>query len=157
MIFHFSIDAEQPERVARVLAGLWACEAYPFAPVGRGSWIVISEDDKASAIEIYQRGVTLYPGEGADPVRERMIPSPSNVAMHFAIATALSEADVCALGAREGWRTVRQSRGGRFHVIEMWIENRIMIEVLTAEMQAEYLATSTAAQWREMLAAQKAA
>lgn len=150
MIYHFSFDADEPARVAKALAWLWSCDAYPFAPVGQGSWIVVADDGRASAIEVYQRGVALRPGDGADPVQERITPSPANVAMHFAIGTHLDEKAVCELARKEGWRAVRQSRGGRFHVIEFWIENRIMIEVLTAEMQAEYLSAMTPADWRAM-------
>ena len=157
MIFHFSMDADQPERVAKALAWIWSCEAYPFAQVGRGSWIVVADDEKGSAIEIYRRGVVLAPGAGADAVRAKSMPAPANSAMHFAISTQLSEAEVCALGAAEGWRTVRQSRGGRFDVIELWIENRILIEVLTPEMQAQYVAASTPAEWRQMREARRAA
>jgi len=150
MIYHFSFDADEPERVAKTLAWLWSCDAYPFAPVGQGSWIVVADDGRASAIEVYRRGVALQPGSGADPVQERMIPSPANVAMHFAIGTHLTEAQVCELARKEGWRAARQSRGGMFSVIEFWIENRIMIEVLTAEMQAEYVANMTPAGMRAM-------
>ena len=32
---------------------------------------------------------------------------------------------------------------GASQVIELWIENRIMIEVLTPQMQADYVAAST--------------
>ena len=85
------------------------------------------------------------------------MPSPASSATHIAVATQLSEAEICALGAAEGWRTVRQSRGGRFDVIEMWIENRILIEVLTPEMQAHYVAASNPAQWRQMMEARRAA
>ena len=73
------------------------------------------------------------------------------------MATQLSEAEICALGAAEGWRCVRQSRGGRFDVIELWIENRILIEVLTPEMQAQYVASLAPAEWRQMMEARKAA
>ena len=157
MIFHFSIDADEPERVAKALAWIWCCEAYPFPPVGVGSWIVIADDGRASAIEVYPRGIVLTPGRGAEPVQARAVPAPANSPMHFAVATQLSEAEVCALGANEGWRTVRQSRGGRFDVIELWIENRIMIEVLTPQMQVQYVSASSPALWRQTMEAKRAA
>jgi hypothetical protein len=46
---------------------------------------------------------------------------------------------VFAIAAREGWEAKYRRRGGAFGVIELWLENRVMIEVLTDEMQAEYL------------------
>lgn len=44
------------------------------------------------------------------------------------------------IAAREGWPTKYRKRGGLFGVIEMWIEGRQTMEVLTPPMQAEYLA-----------------
>jgi len=40
-----------------------------------------------------------------------------------------------------------------FGVIEMWVENERMIEVLTAPMQAEYLEAMTLPKWKAMLGA----
>jgi hypothetical protein len=74
----------------------------------------------------------------------------------MAIATALSEAEVLALGAAEGWRTVRQSRGGAFDVIELWIENRLMVEVLTPDMQRQYLEGAAPQAWQAMMQASAA-
>ncbi|MHA6768507.1 hypothetical protein [Sphingobium ummariense] len=58
-----------------------------------------------------------------------------------------------AIALREGWPAKYPKRGGQFGVIELWIEGRQMIEGLTAEMQAEHLATVTIDNWRAMLAA----
>lgn len=40
----------------------------------------------------------------------------------------------------EIWNGKYRKRGGQFGVIEMWIEGWRMVEVLTPDMQAEYLA-----------------
>jgi hypothetical protein len=55
------------------------------------------------------------------------------------VASPLAETEVFAIAAREGWEAKYRRRGGAFGVIELWLENRVMIEVLTDEMQAEYL------------------
>jgi hypothetical protein len=44
-----------------------------------------------------------------------------------------------AIATREGWPAKYRKRGGLFGVVELWIEGRQMIEVLTPEMQSEYL------------------
>ncbi|HET6972127.1 MAG TPA: hypothetical protein VFH92_13450 [Phenylobacterium sp.] len=157
MIFHLSIDADDPRRVAHAIAQLWGCEAYPFAPVGEGSWIAVADDGRNSAVEVYPRGVTLAPGDGGEMAQTRTGAVVSYAPTHMAIATCLTEAEVLALGAAEGWRTVRQSRGGAFDVLELWIENRLMVEVLTPEMQAQYLAGATPQAWRHMMLASQAA
>ena len=46
-----------------------------------------------------------------------------------------------AIAAREGWRALVLPRGG-FDVIEFWIDNTVMIELLTPAMAADYLATA---------------
>jgi hypothetical protein len=43
-----------------------------------------------------------------------------------------------AIAEREGWRAIELSRGA-FRVIEFWIENRVMLELLTEDMAQEYL------------------
>jgi hypothetical protein len=59
---------------------------------------------------------------------------------HGAIATGLDRDAVLAIAAREAWPAKYRKRGGMFGVIELWIEGRQMMEVLTPEMQSEYLA-----------------
>ena len=48
-----------------------------------------------------------------------------------------------AIGAREGWRARTFGRGMKghkpfFHVIEFWLENRLMIEVASPDMAEVY-------------------
>jgi hypothetical protein len=56
------------------------------------------------------------------------------------MATKLGEDEVLAIAKREGWPAKYRKRGGLFGVIEIWLEGDRMVEVLTSEMQAEYLA-----------------
>lgn len=154
MLFHVSIDAADPQRAAQAIAELWDGEALPFPAVYPGSWAALAGDDRGSMIEVYPAGVRLEPGSGdADAVGRRDDPHHRLTSTHMAIATALSTDEVHALAERFGWQAKYRKRGGRFGVIEFWIENMILIEVLTAEMQAEYLDTLTIDNWRAMLAA----
>jgi len=154
MIFHFSIDADDPQRVGAAIARLWRAEVFPFPPVAEGSVIVLAGDHRNSAVEVYPRGVELRPGDGdADPDVGVASPPQGYSATHVAIATPLAQAEVLALAAEEGWTAKYRKRGGAFGVIEVWLEDRLMIEVLTPEMQAEYLAAMTSDGWRAALAA----
>jgi hypothetical protein len=54
----------------------------------------------------------------------------------------------------EGWRTVQCTRGHDFFdVVELWIEDTTLIEVLTPEMRADYLAFATPGNFRAFAAA----
>jgi len=154
MIFHFSIDADDPPRVAAAIAKLWRGQVLPFPPVAQGSVIVMAGDHRNSAIEVYPRGTEMSPADGDADAASRMSGAPSQYsATHAAIATPLDRVEVLALAAAEGWIAKYRKRGGLFGVIEFWLENRLMIEVLTPDMQAEYLATLTPKGWSEALAA----
>ena len=154
MLFHVSIDARQPRHVAAVIAELFGGEATIFPPVGAGSWIAMAGDERNTAIEVYQRGTVLEPAQGDADAAGRLIPADARagVATHFAMATPLSEPQVLAIAAREGWEAKYRKRGGLFGVIEMWIEGDQMVEVLTAEMQREYLETMNLGRWKAMVA-----
>ncbi len=53
MIIHASIPADDPERVARVIAELWRGESFPFFA---GTFIAMAGDDRGSQIEVAKRG-----------------------------------------------------------------------------------------------------
>jgi hypothetical protein len=144
MLFHLSIDARDPRHVAGVIAELFGSgKAAPFPPVARGSWVALAMDERNTTVEVYPRGTVLQPVEGdADGVG---VPDPARgtefgVATQLAMATQLTREQVLAIAGREGWPAKYRKRGGAFGVIELWLEGDRMVEVLTAEMQAEYLA-----------------
>jgi hypothetical protein len=149
MIFHFSIAADHPKRTAKMLAELWRGEALPFPMLGQGSWVAHAGDDRRSTIEVYPRDVVLYPGERFGDLREQEMPR--NVPFHAAVATPLSIEEVEEIGRRYGCQTRVCQRGPWFRVIEFWVDNALMLEMLTPEMQQEYRDNVTIANWRAML------
>ena len=130
MIFHASLPARDPERVARVLAELMEGRYQPF--YRPNSFMAFSKKPEEMMIEV------MPVAEGAfdkkSPARELYD------TMHLAVGVDLTPEEVTAIGEREGWRTRRMTRGGSFDVIELWIEDHFLIEVLTPEMQADYVA-----------------
>ena len=139
MLFHISIAAERPKPAARLVAELWGGRAYPFPPVAEGSWIAMAGDERGSAIEVYPLGTELHQGDGESAVRPVAGRPSRNGPVHVAIATELGVDAVKAIAERFG-APARVCARGPFHVIEVWVEGCFMIEVLTPEMQAEYLA-----------------
>ncbi|MEI9928065.1 MAG: hypothetical protein WDN44_10685 [Sphingomonas sp.] len=155
MIFHVSIDADDPRHVAEVFAELWGGAALPFPPVmGERSWVAMAGDARNTTVEVYPRGTELVEAEGdADSYGVIGANGPRS-ATHFAMATPLDIEAVAAIAKREGWPVKYRKRGGVFGVMELWVEGTRMIEVLTPEMQGEYLAALTIEGWKGFLAAQ---
>jgi hypothetical protein len=153
MLFHLSIAAEDPQHVAGVVAELWGGEALPFPPVSDNGWIAMAGDARGTAIEVYPRNTVLRESEGDADAHGEASGQDRFTATHAAIATELDRAAVLAIAQREGWPAKYRKRGGVFGVIEMWIEGRQMIEVLTPDMQAEYLAAMSIEGWKRMLGA----
>ena len=140
MLFHASFPARDPARAAEAVARLWRGRSFPF-PVFPNSFVALKGDTFASAVEFYPAGQVLVPGEHEVEAINVNPPRPSET--HLAISTDLSEAEVFDLAAEHGWLVRTCWRGGAFRVVEFWIEDRSLIEVLTPEMQAEYLAFMT--------------
>ncbi|WP_126171999.1 hypothetical protein [Altericroceibacterium xinjiangense] len=157
MLFHLSIDARNPRHVAAVLAELFGSGAvHPFPPVADGSWLAMAGDDRNTMIEVYPQGTVLEQASGDADAFGRSVPQEPNGlrhATHFAMATPLTAEQVLEVARREGWPAKYRKRGGLFGVIEMWIEGERMIEVLTPEMQQEYLATMSVQGWQTALQA----
>jgi hypothetical protein len=153
MIYHMSIEADDPKHVATVLAELWNGVAAPFPPTAIGSWIAFANDDRNSAIEVYPRGTELHEAKGdldfyGEPGQKRRL-GPT----HMAISTPLEQNAVLAIAKREGWSAKYLRRGGAFGVIEMWIEGCQMVEVLTKEMETEYIAAFSVENYMRFLSA----
>jgi hypothetical protein len=153
MLFHVSIEADEPRHVAEVFAEIWGGEALPFPSVTPGSWAALAGDERGTTVEIYPRGTEIHEVEGDhDAVGVRTMPR-RHTATHMAIGTKLSFDQVIAICEREGWPAKYRRRGGVFGVIEIFVEGCQMLEVLTDEMQREYTGAITIENWRRMLEA----
>jgi hypothetical protein len=146
MIHHVSISAHDPKHVAEVLAELMSGRAYPFPGGVAKSFMAVSEDGHGTLIEVYPEDVTLVPGGSDDQQCRSGQTTPGYVPFHLLLSVPIDRPTVERLGEREGWRTKYFGRGAPgqkpfFHVIEFWVENRIMIEVATPDMVAEYTDT----------------
>jgi len=155
MMFHCSVDAKDPERVAKVVAELWGGEALEFVPMANGCWAAVSGDERGTMLEIQPYGC-LMDHESSNGLT--MDPEPSElVATHVAIGTVLSEEEVFAIAKREGWFARKMRRKGGFDLIELWAENRLMFEVLTPDWQKEYMQNNSLEAWRTGMARARAA
>jgi hypothetical protein len=151
MLFHVSIAAHDPQHVAEVIAELWCGEALSFPPVSDNGWIVLAGDDRRTALEVYPIDTVLREAEGDADAYGESTGQETFTATHAAIGTSLSQDAVLGIAAREGWPAKYRMRGGMFGVVELWVEGRQMIEVLTPQMQAEYQGTMSTENWRAVL------
>ena len=137
MIHHLSMAARDPKHVAGVLAEIMGGKAVPFPP-NPGSFFALQLDENGSGVEVYPAGTELRPGggEGASFVKKE---ARGYGPTHFALSVATDAETVEAIARREGWQCFRCNRGP-FHVIEVWLENESMVEVLPPDYAAEYLA-----------------
>jgi len=74
-------------------------------------------------------------GENAAP--------PRTWPFHVLLSVPLESDEIERIGERQGWRAKTFGRGMQgqkplFHVIEFWLENRLMIEVVSPAMAREY-------------------
>lgn len=144
MIHHLSVSAQDPMSTGQFFADLMDGVAVDFPP-NPGSCMVFKPDGHGTAIEIYPAGSVMVPNgepgsifvrqpEGAD----RRSPT------HFALSVALDQDEVLSRAAAMGWEAFVCDRGGHFHVVEVWIDNIWLVEVLTPAFAAEYLAFANA-------------
>lgn len=142
MIHHFSIPAQHPRHVAQVLTELFDGALSGFGPYPN-SFIAWAGDEHGTAIEVYPVGTEMFPHPGAGQAQFRHHGAATGfTATHAAVSVNRSEAEIFALAEREGWRAIQLSRGWN-DVIEFWIENRVMLELMTPAMAKAY---SSAAQ-----------
>lgn len=140
MIHHISIAAEDPRRVAQVLAEVMQGKMFPFPP-HPASYMVAPFDEHGTIIEVYPMGTELVPGRDAEQVSfVQNTFSPFFTAIHAAISVPTTEEQIKEIGDREGWRVLHCNRDGFFDVIEFWLENRLMIELLPPALAPLYLA-----------------
>ncbi|MCF4967290.1 hypothetical protein [Nostoc sp. CMAA1605] len=153
MIHHFSIAAENPQRAATVLAEVLNGQAFPFFP-NPGSYMVFPLDEHGTGIEVYPIETELKPGEDEAQCTFAKSPHVSRyTATHAAVSVTTTQEKIEEVGRREGWRVVRCNRDSFFDVMEFWLENRVMIELLTPEMAAQYLAVTKPENLQQMFAA----
>lgn len=139
MIHHLSIAARDPQQAAAVLAELMGGKAVPFPP-NPGSFFALQLDDHGSGVEVYPAGTELEPnGSTGGGFVKRPQPGPGYGATHFALSVATDASKVAEIARRAGWQCFDCNRGP-FHVIEVWVENETMVEILPPEYAREYLA-----------------
>jgi len=166
MINHMSIGVNNPEKVANILAELWGGVAMPFPP-SPGGFVALADDGKGTIVEFVPADVQLVPGTGypdeatftketkTDDYEATFVPGNETSlfgSVHLNINSPHNEETIKAIAKREGWRCFTANRGGGiFQLIELWIENRFLLEVNTPEMTEAYQSMVNPENWAKFL------
>lgn len=147
MIFHASIPADDPERVAKVLAEIWKTDYFPF--VFPESYVVVSGNAWGSNIEVLKRGGEQVPAAVEAMLARNSAPSRYSE-VHLLIGTELAFDDIFAIAKREGW-IARLCDRAVFTLVELWVENKFLIEVVNGpEIERYRTFYSNIDNWREL-------
>ncbi len=139
MLHHISIAVNNPHHVASVLAEIMQGSVIPFPP-NPGSYVALAKDEFGTMIELYPARTELIPnaweGQAGFQNNEQ---SSQYSSVHAALSVPISLEEIERIGTREGWRVFAANRDGLFYVVEFWIENRLMLELLTPAIAPTYL------------------
>ena len=146
-LLHLSINADEPENVATFLAQVMGGVALPFPPFP-DCWIAFTAQDDGTAIEVYPTTHVLEAGSEQISCKiDERDARPTFV--HAALSSTLSSSQVISLASEKGW-IARVCNRGPFDCIEVWLENRLLIELLDHDMQQDYRKGMTAKNWANM-------
>lgn len=152
MIAHVSIPSRDPRTTALLLARLIDGESFDF-PVVPGARIAVANDGSGLAIEVYPDGLAHHPGTGQpDPSLPHAgvepMPWEDHVtragtqlrpsAFHLALVSKLGDDAVLRLAEQAGFRAVKCDRAGVFRLVELWLDNTLLVEVLNPAEAERY-------------------
>ena len=139
MIHHLSVAARDPQKVSAFLAEIMNGVSIDFAP-NPGSYMAIAPDGHGTGVEVYP-AVQPAGARTATPARPSCN-TPAATAKApptSALSVERGQDEIRAAAAARGWPCYVCDRGGHFHVMEVWVENDWLIEVLPPAFAAEYL------------------
>src|SRR5690606_28269651 len=73
-------------------------------------------------------------------------------AFHAAISVPVSEQEIADICAEAGWFQQKGPRGPAFEVVEVWVENQVLLDLLTSAMAERYVAVATPEDWHTVFA-----
>ena len=144
MLHHASLPARHPRRVAEVLAELMEGHALPFLGPLEDAWFALAGDGHGTLVEVYPDTVSLVPGPDHAPATYGLMgTSLGALPFHLLLSCPKEAWYLERAGELQGWHTGVRPRGGRaglpeFQVVEMWVENRVLLEWLTPAQRQEY-------------------
>lgn len=140
MLIHLSLNAHDPDAVASGLAELLDAVdiAAPSPPFRAGTRMVCRFDDRGTMVEVAPIDVGFAPGPTAETTFVAT-DAPDRTGFHGLFLTAVPQERIKDVAARYGW-ACGEIDNGPFKVINVWLENRQLIELTTPQLVPDYLA-----------------
>jgi hypothetical protein len=147
MIAHVSMPADDCALVANVLADMMNGGALRFPPGGPSAWNAWSRENDFQIV-VTPRGHVMV--EGPDELAWTSGGGRGERASetHFAIAVDRPAAEIVALARAAGWHARVCNRGGFFDLVEVWVENAYLVEVLDPGQLSDYQRAMTVENWK---------
>lgn len=136
MLHHISISVNNPLRVAKVLAQILYGRVVPFA-ICPGSYIVLQGDEYGTAIELLPSGIEMTL-KHQKVVYTHNTNYPQFSATYATISVPISQCEIEQIATREDWHITLSDRG-QFKLIELWIENKFLLELMSPPMTHQYI------------------
>jgi hypothetical protein len=149
MIAHVSMPADDCQHVADVLGKMLGGGALRFPPGGPNAWNCWSRQNDFQIV-VTPRGQVMVEGP-EEPIwvsRERS-PDERACESHFAMGVERSAAEIVAMAQAAGWHARICNRGGMFDLVEVWVENAYLVEVLDPQQLADYRRSMTTENWKK--------
>lgn len=137
MLHRISISVDNPLHVANVISEILHGSVlrggdYPY------TYTVMSNDEYGSAIELVQSGNEVIVGRQDKFEYEYNLNHSNFSPIHLAISVPASRYEIEQIAEREGWHVAVGNRG-RFKLIEFWIENKLLLELIPPETIPQYV------------------
>jgi hypothetical protein len=148
LIAHVSLPADDCAHVARVLGEMLGGGALGFPPGGPGAYNCWSRANDFQIV-VTPRGHLSVEGPTAQAwVARPRADGERACESHVAIAVERSAVEVVALAQAAGWHARICNRGGLFALVEVWVENAYLVEVLDPVQLDAYRRSMTVENWR---------
>lgn len=135
MILHVSITADEPRSTAETLARLLGGRAIPLGP-NEGSWTAVGPDPVGNVVEVMERG-SEFRRSGSKVETIKGEPQ-RHAGFHLLMESPMSEQQIYELAEETGTTAYRASRGIFGDLIEFWIDDCLLVEVLPLSWARAY-------------------
>jgi hypothetical protein len=136
MILHLSLPALDPQVTAKTLAELVGGIHKPLSWCKNG-YMVFTHSEFAIGIEVLPYQTVFMPGSSTNEplIMRSASKEPQYDCVHFLLVIDNSYEHIFKVAGKAGWRAIFKRSLGAIDMVELWVENRFMIEVILKQHQ----------------------